>query len=127
MQNSKNVKYRAMNWMRVMAFLFIIVYHFMVELEQKGNYSFDNSLVYYSNSNLHIAIIGVSLFFMISGAGLMLSSMRKWEIKDFYKRRFTKLLIPFYVVELFTFVASFAIKQEWVAYFPFISKFGYIL
>ncbi|MBR1622925.1 MAG: acyltransferase [Pseudobutyrivibrio sp.] len=122
MQNSKNVKYRAMNWMRVMAFLFIIVYHFMVELEQKGNYSFDSSLIYYSNSNLHIAIIGVSLFFMISGAGLMLSSMRKWDIKDFYRRRFTKLLIPFYIVELFTLVASFAIKQEWIAYFPFISK-----
>lgn len=80
MQNPKKVEYRAMNWMRIMAFLFIIVYHFMFELEQKGNYAFDNSIVYYSNSNLHIAIIGVSLFFMLSGAGLMLSSMREWNI-----------------------------------------------
>ena len=101
MQNSKNVKYRAMNWMRVMAFLFIIVYHFMVELEQKGNYSFDNSLVYYSNSNLHIAIIGVSLFFMISGAGLMLSSMRKWEMLHGLGRKNDNLVIFCTIIVIF--------------------------
>ena len=116
-------KYRAMNWLRVLAFAFIIVYHFIFELEQKGNFDPEKgSLIKYSNSNLHIAIIGVSLFFMLSGAGLMLSSMRKWDIKDFYLRRFTKLLIPFYVVELFTLIASLAIKREWLSYFPFMSK-----
>lgn len=116
-------KYLAMNYLRVLAFAFIIVYHFMVELEQKGNYNFlEKGTVYYSNSNLHIAIIGVSLFFMISGAGLMLSSKKHWDIKDFYKRRFTKLLIPFYVVELFTLVASYVLKPEWLGYFPLIAK-----
>lgn len=117
------IKYRAMNWLRVLAFLFIILYHFMIELEQTGSYVFDNkSVVYYANANLHIAIIGVSLFFMISGAGLMLSSRKRWNVKDFYKRRFTKLLIPFYIVELFTLVASFSIKREWISYFPEVSK-----
>jgi len=116
-------KYLAMNYLRVLAFAFIIVYHFMVELEQKGNYNFlEKGTVYYSNSNLHIAIIGVSLFFMISGAGLMLSSKKHWDIKDFYKRRFLKLLIPFYVVELFTLVASYVLKPEWLGYFPLIAK-----
>lgn len=116
-------KYVSMNWMRVVAFLFIIVYHFMVELEQKGNYNFiEQGAVYYANTNFHIAIIGVSLFFMISGAGLMLSSKKHWDIKDFYKRRFTKLLIPFYVVELFTLISSYVLKPEWLGYFPLISK-----
>ena len=121
-------KYRAMNWARTLAFLFIIVYHFMVQLEQGSNYDFaSKGLFYYSNANLHIAIIGVSMFFMISGAGLMLSATRRWNLKDFYRRRFVKLLIPFYLVELFTLVASFAIKPEWLASFTFISKGKIIL
>ena len=121
--STQNTRFRAMSWMRVLAFAFIIVYHFIFELEQKGNFDPEKGpLIQYSNSNLHIAIIGVSLFFMLSGAGLMLSSMRKWDLKDFYRRRFTKLLIPFYVVEIFTLVASLALKREWLSYFPFISK-----
>ena len=116
-------KYLSMNHLRVLAFCFIIVYHFMVELEQKGNYNFlERGWVYYTNGNFHIAIIGVSLFFMISGAGLMLSSTRKWDVKDFYKRRFTKLLIPFYIVEIFSLIASFVLKPEWLGYFPSVSK-----
>ena len=123
MQNTKVVRYKAMNWMRVIAFLFIIVYHFMVELEQKGNLDPQKSrLIHYSNSNLHIAIIGVSLFFMLSGAGLMLSSTRNWNLKDFYLRRFTKLLIPFYIVEIFTLIAAFAIKPEWLSNFSNLNK-----
>lgn len=116
-------RYISMNQLRVLAFLFIILYHFMVELEQKGNYNFlEKGGVYYANANLHIAIIGVSLFFMISGAGLMLSSRKHWDIKDFYKKRFTKLLIPFYVVEFFTLIASYVLRPDWLGYFPMLAK-----
>ena len=117
-----------MDRMRVLAFAFIIIYHYIFELEQMGNFDTDKvRIIQYSNSNVHIAMTGVSLFFMISGAGLMLSSMRKCSRKDFYSRRLTKVLIPFYVAEIFALIASYAIKREWLLYFPFISKVKIIL
>lgn len=121
-------KYASIDRIRVLAFLFIIVYHFMVQLERNGNYDFlKKGLVYYENANLHIAMVGVSLFFMISGAGLMLSSRKSWNIRDFYKRRFIRLLIPFYIVELFTLIASYVMKPEWLEYFPAVPKIRIIL
>ena len=52
----------------------------------------------------------------------MLSSRKAWDVKAFYKRRFTKLLIPYYIVELFALIAAFSIKREWIYYFPDVSK-----
>ena len=119
-------KYAAMDFLRILAFFFIILYHFMFELEQKGIFNFKKyagGYIYYENSNFNIAMIGVSLFFMLSGAGLMHSSERKWNIKEFYVRRFSRLLIPFYIAEVFVLIASFAIKPEWVIYFPQVPKY----
>ncbi|MCR5580065.1 MAG: acyltransferase [Pseudobutyrivibrio sp.] len=115
-------KYYSMNWMRVLAFVFIIVYHYMVELELRGNYNFHESSIYYMNNNFHIAILGVSMFFMISGAGLMLSSRKHWDIKEFYRKRFTKLLIPFYIVELIALLFTYSFHSDWIAGFTFYNK-----
>lgn len=110
-------RYRAMNYIRVLAFAFIIIYHYMVELEINGNYVFSHR-IYYANANLHIAMIGVSLFFMISGAGLMLSSQKKWDIKEFYKHRFVKILLPYWVVEVMVLLFMYVFKREWIAGLP---------
>ena len=39
---------------------------------------------------------GVHLFFIVSGFGLGLSSM-KMQINEFFKKRFTKILLPYYI------------------------------
>lgn len=119
-------RYRFMNWIRVLAFVLIIVYHFIVELEKNSIYSFVNNGIYYSNVNIDISVIGVSLFFIISGSGLMLSSQRKWDIKKYYFKRFVRVLIPFYIVYIFAFIASFAIKQEWINSFSNVPIYNFI-
>ncbi len=116
-------RWYSMDWIRILAFAFIIFYHMLQRLEVDNRYVFSGKTpVYYMNTNLHIALIGVSLFFMISGAGLMLSSERNWNLKEFYQHRFGKLLIPFYVVEVFAFIAFSALSPDWIAYFPEVSK-----
>ncbi len=74
---------------RALAILFVILCH-TTTMYQPYNYT-----------NLHLAIpgllnmlgwVGVPLFFMISGALLL---NREYALKDFFKRRFTRILYPF--------------------------------
>lgn len=84
--------------LRTFAFACIILYHFMIELEISNLYSFPDHGISYANANMHIATLGVSLFFIVSGAGLMLSARRRFDLKTYYKKRMTRILIPFYLV-----------------------------
>ncbi len=46
---------------------------------------------------MHIAWLGVATFFMLSGACLTISTETKFDLKSYFKKRFTHILIPFYV------------------------------
>lgn len=105
----------------MIAFLFIIAYHFMIELDLKGVYDFpaDGGTV---SPNLHIAELGVSLFFFISGAGLMLSSKdRQFKPVSFYKKHYLRLLAPFWVVWFCYFLFLIATRRCW-PFDPIIPK-----
>lgn len=91
--------------LRVCSFLLIFLYHFMTETEAGGYFSFRSTGISCENANLHMAKIGVSLFFMISGFGLMCSS-EKFSLKTYAKKRFVRILIPFYAVSLLTFICK---------------------
>lgn len=95
-KSKKRIAY--LDVLRMVAFVCIIVYHFMVELELSGLYSFPQRGIEYQNANMHIATFGVSLFFMISGAGLMISSRQKLDVRKYYRKRVLRILIPFYLV-----------------------------
>ncbi len=84
--------------LRAIAFVCIIIYHFMIELELHEKYSFVQQGIFYENENMHIATLGVSLFFIVSGAGLMLSTRQELKLKSYIKRRVLRILIPFYLV-----------------------------
>ncbi|MBP3459966.1 MAG: acyltransferase [Lachnospiraceae bacterium] len=96
--------------LRLIAFVFIIVYHFIVELEIRAIYDFKEVGIVYLNENMHIATLGVALFFMISGAGLMLSTKDGLDLKIYYKKRFWRIFIPFYIVYMSYMLFLFAIK-----------------
>lgn len=93
-----NKRYNFLDAIRIIAFAMIIFYHMVIQLALDGFCSLDAISPFYSNANIQFANIGVTLFFMISGAGLMLSSRENFNLKDYYKKRFLKILVPFYLV-----------------------------
>ncbi len=93
-------RYEFMNVLRLLAMLAIVFYHMTVTLYLMGIRQLESVRVFYENANMHIAKVGVCLFFMLSGAGLMLSSKDKEDFSAlaFYRKRFFKILVPFYIV-----------------------------
>ena len=98
-------RYNFMNLLRVLSMFAIVFYHMVFTLYLYGIRQHDSIKVMFCNANMHIAKVGVSLFFILSGCGLMMSSNNdSFSIKEFYKKRFVKILIPFYIVYIFYFV-----------------------
>lgn len=97
----KRIKY--FDLLRCVCFCFIVFYHMMVQLQIEEIYPAEKVAPFFSNPNMHIATLGVAVFFMLSGAGLAYTTKDKFDIKKFYKSRFTKILIPFYLVTILCF------------------------
>lgn len=56
--------------------------------------------------------VGVNLFLFLSGYGVTMSSLRKeLTIKEFYKKRLLKILIPFWIIITFFFLLDYFILR----------------
>lgn len=104
-------KYNFMNILRVLSMCAIVFYHMLITLYIYGIRQIDSIRFLFENANMHIAKIGVCLFFMLSGCGLMLSHRSSFNLKDFYIKRFFKILLPFYIVYAFYFLFLLATGQ----------------
>jgi len=95
----KNKHYTYMDVLRILSLALIIGYHFLADVFQRGLCEIQNPNVHLEFGNVHLVMIAVGIFFMLSGAGLMLAfeSGRKKSLKEYYKGRFFKILIPFYI------------------------------
>ena len=93
--------------LRVVCFCFIIFYHMIVILQTNAILTSPYVTGLYSNANLHIATLAVAVFFMLSGASLMVSGKKEkeFDIKKFYKKRLLRLLVPFYLTYAIFFAA----------------------
>lgn len=98
--------------LRFIAFLCVIMYHFIIELHLKEIYVFHNPQFFYF---MHVTTtMGVGLFFMISGAGLMLSSSdHSFHLKTYYRKRFFRICVPFYLVYISYLCFLFLIRRGW--------------
>lgn len=96
----KQKRWNSIDLLRVGSFLLILIYHYMVEIEAGGLFSLTNAGITYENANLHMAKVGVTLFFMISGFGLMCSASSEFSLKTYIKKRFVRIFIPYYTVSL---------------------------
>ncbi len=92
--------YHFMDVLRLLSMVAIVFYHMVIQLGITGIRQIEATRVFYANKNMHIATVGVGLFFLLSGAGLMLAYGKdaKFSAVSFFKRRFFKILIPFYLV-----------------------------
>ena len=107
MGESAKKRLNYLNVIRLVSFAVIICFHIVVELADRKLLGAGTETMY-SNCNLHFATAAVSLFFMISGASLMLSSgvQKTFRIGAYYKKRAQRILIPYYVASLIPFVIS---------------------
>ena len=89
-----------MDALRILCMAGIVYYHMIFALYLDGIRQLESVSILFQNSNMHIAKVGVGIFFMISGAGLMLSTKDsgKLNLINYYKKRFLKILVPFYLV-----------------------------
>ena len=85
----------------------IILYHFMVEFQLHYHCNLFIEKMPYYTANMHIATLCVGLFFMLSGAGLTISAQNSFRIKAFYRKRFLRLMIPYYLAYAFYLLYSF--------------------
>ena len=89
---------RSLDLIRVVSFLMIIWYHMTVQLPLCGICRVETVSPFYSSANLHLGTMAVAAFFMLSGAGLYISSQKDFNALSFYRKRLPKLLIPYYIV-----------------------------
>ena len=103
-----------MDVIRLVSMLTIVFYHMVFALYLVGIRQLESIRFMFENSNIHIAKIGVGLFFMISGAGLMLSTKdkAKLDLKKYYKRRFFRILIPYYLVYILYLIVFMLLTGE---------------
>ena len=93
----------SLDFIRCISVLMIILYHFnngIIKLTSKEFIMFDN---YFFAGN-----IGTSMFFILSGASLMISAKNKFQLTRFYQKRFTAIFPLFYYIYIF-FVLCFVI------------------
>ncbi len=116
---------------RVISFGLIIYYHIVVELITRNFLTYETAPFYY-NSNFHVATCAVALFFMVSGASLIVSSERKekFSVSEYYKKRFFRILIPYYIASFASFavICRFALpegKNPWMLILNLFAMDGY--
>lgn len=80
---------------RFVATFLVIMFHFVVEIPISNNFV------------LMWGRVGVGLFFVISGAGLINSCKDSFEIKKFYFKRIKAILIPFWVAYILVWAVKF--------------------
>lgn len=83
--------------MRVICFCIIIYCHIAMQLSIDE--ICDTALItrMYTTSNMHIGTMAVSVFFILSGASLGLTTKGRFSVGSYYKKRLVRLLVPFYL------------------------------
>ncbi len=108
--------------LRIMSTAFVIWYHLVIQLAVDGIAPQSALDPFYSNANIHLATLAVSVFFMLSGACQMVSSKENFHLGNYYKKRFLTLLIPFYVTYLLYLVFTALRHPETIAFFRTLPK-----
>ena len=116
---AKPGRYEFMSVLRLLSLMGVVYYHTLVTLYLQGIRQKDTIEAMYANVNMNFPAIGVGLFLMLSGGGLMMSSKKKadFSVKDFYKGRFLRILIPFYISYIVYSIYLFLIGFEFPVYF----------
>lgn len=85
------------DFIRVIAFLCILLFHFQVETAHYAGFFHGIPIFSSGIHGIDLGQFGVSLFFILSGASLMISK-KPFDAVSFYKKRFFALFPAYYLV-----------------------------
>lgn len=107
MEKKKRIFY--LNFIRAISMLIIVTYHFNVHLAENNI----QCIKIFSNGRL--GMIGVTLFFMISGAALMYNYGENIGLKHYFKKRFLGIYPMFWIayILVFTYIFYGSKKTIW--------------
>ena len=102
-----------LDFLRILACLMIIAGHFYISLQDSGRYDFIGRNIRLDNHLVSLPLLSVCLFFMMSGFGLTLSwKDRTFDPADYIKKRFTRVLLPFYLATVLSMAVKFFYQHE---------------
>ena len=88
-QSTRLLSFDQTNVLKGIAISLIIICHF-------GNH--------YTRFTTSLGGIGVAIFLILSGYGLSISYKKKQQLKNYWKKRFKSVFIPYFIVEFFRFI-----------------------
>lgn len=100
--SDKKERVTSFDFIRCFATFCILIFHFLIN--SNGKHIYPDSLFFF---NYDVAQVGVSLFFILSGAALYYNDNKKKNLKDYYKNRFLAIFPMFYVAYIMIFLISF--------------------
>lgn len=115
MEKKKKIFY--LNFIRAISMLMIVTYHFFAHFAENNI----TGIKIFSNGKW--GMIGVTLFFMISGASLMYNYGEKIDIKSYAKKRFLGIYPMFWIAYTLVFIYIFYASKKIIWNLP-IYKLG---
>lgn len=113
-----------LDFIRAISVIIIVAFHFNCTINSSGVHAYNKILYNFSNGDW--GAIGVTLFFIISGIGLMHSYGQKDEkidLKLYFKKRFLKLYPMFWIAYIILFLYNFYCN----GHIPYLNKFKMLL
>ena len=115
------------DFIRFVATLIILIWHFYTsfwEIRQNvPSFTKDTIVRHYEL----FSIVGIALFFTLSGALLMHSYRKNFDIKTFYKKRILRVFIPHWIAFIYGFLILYGLNDNIIKVDPigiFISFLG---
>ncbi len=105
MEKKRKIFY--LDFIRVISMFIIVTYHFFVHFSENNIVGTD-----FIFSNGKWGLIGVTLFFMISGAALMYNYKEKLELKQYAKKRFLGIYPMFWIAYTSLFIYFFYMNKQ---------------
>lgn len=128
----KKERFFALDFVRVLAAAMIIIFHYNMMFLTYPDLS-KAPLLFVSYANGSMGHIGVSLFFILTGASLMYVYNERLELKSYFKKRFLSIYPLYWTVYTAFFVYLYLIKHVYTFVLPrrrllltFIGMDGYL-
>lgn len=100
-----------LDFIRAISIFLIIIFHFNVHMLQL---KVSDSAIFWIKSGFEhacLGVLGISLFIILSGASLMLSTKERFDVKTFIRKRFLSIYPLFWVTYAATFLTLFLLHE----------------
>lgn len=125
-----------LDFIRAISAIGIIIYHFNCSIAQHMVYGGENDIIFSFYKNGNLGQIGVSLFFILSGASLMYNYGENICIKEYAKKRWLGIFpmyyiawgcaVFFYMFRYYSLNPFCIVREKWTIILTFLGLDGYL-